>query len=252
MVGQEYQYVARTLADSLDTAQQMRALLLCARTAQADDLILEDATVLRRLAFLDHLGLSIVLHAGDEEHASPRPFGEQPVIVVAQVINHNGAEREGYSPGGLDVGDTAISNQTEARQVAVVVEHQVQLDRTLGAAEPRPIVHGQAQVNDVRVEADQLVLDAELLFAHGFGCHDVEQAVEDLLEQLSGAMSIDVGQRRAGRGFDAQMGQLALAALQPTFDFPQRVGAAQLVKQHTYKLAPARQALAPVLRPPFP
>ena len=44
------------------------------------------------------------------------------------------------------------------------------------------------------------------------------------------------------------MGQLALTALQPAFDFPQRVGATQLAEQHGDELAPARQPFAAVLR----
>ena len=50
----------------------------------------------------------------------------------------------------------------------------------------------------------------------------------------------------AGRGFDAQMGQLAFAALQPAFYLAQGMGAAQLTEQHADKLAPARQALAAI------
>ena len=93
VVGQEYQSVPSVFMDGLDAAQQMRAFFLCARASQADGLILEDVPVLRRFALLDHLELGIVLHAGDEAHAGISPFGEQPVVVVAPVINHDGARR---------------------------------------------------------------------------------------------------------------------------------------------------------------
>ena len=204
----------------------MRAFCLCARTSQAEGLILENVPVLRRFSLLDDLERGMVLHAGDEEHAGISPFGEQPVVVVAPVINHDGVGCEGYLPGGLDVGDFAVSHPSEARQITVVVEHQAQLDRTRGAAVLRPIVHRQAQVDHGRVEADQRVLEAECMFAHGCSRHDVEQLVEHLLAQFPRTMAIDVGARRAGRRFDAQVGQLALAAFQPAFYLPQGMGAA--------------------------
>jgi hypothetical protein len=176
----------------------MRAFCLCARTSQAEGLIFENVPVLRRFALLDDLERGMDLHAGDEEHARISPLGEQPIVVVAPVINHDGAGCEGYLPGGLDVGDFAVSHPAEARQIVVVVEHQVQLDRTRGAAVLRPIVHRQAQVDHGRVEADQRVLEAEFMFAHGCSRHDVEQPVEHLLAQFPRTMAIGVGARRAG------------------------------------------------------
>jgi hypothetical protein len=47
------------------------------------------------------------------------------------------------------------------------------------------------------------------------------------------------------------VGEFAFAALQPAFDLPQRMGAAQLAEQHGDKLTPARQPLAAVLCPRF-
>lgn len=55
MVGEEHEDVARVLANSLNAAQEMGALLLSTRAGKADDLILENIAVLRRDAFLDHL-----------------------------------------------------------------------------------------------------------------------------------------------------------------------------------------------------
>ena len=45
-------------------------------------------------------------------------------------------------------------------------------------------------------------------------------------------MRVGVGQRGTSRGFDAQVGELTFAALQPTFDLAQRMGTAQLAEQH--------------------
>ena len=79
----------------------MRAFLLRARAGEADDLVLEDASVLRRLAFLDHLELGAVLHAGGEARVGLRPFGEQPVVVVTPVVVDDGAGGEVDEVGGL-------------------------------------------------------------------------------------------------------------------------------------------------------
>src|SRR4029434_7967132 len=98
-----------------------------------------------------------------------------------------------------------------------------------------------------RVQTDQLVLEAELLLAYGLGGDLLEQGVEHFLEQLPGAMRVGVRKRGAGRGRDPQVGQLAFTASQPAFDFPQRMGAAQLTEQHRDKLAPTGDTLRRVL-----
>ena len=55
-------------------------------------------------------------------------------------------------------------------------------------------------------------------------------------------MLVGIGQRRAGRGGDAQMLELTLAAAPPPADLPQRMGAPQLAEQHRDELSPAREA----------
>jgi len=248
MIGEEDEDATRILAHSLDATQQMRALVLGTGAGQADGLILEDVPVLRRRMFFDHLKLGVVLHARDEVHAGIRPFGEQAIVVVAPVVHHDGARRKVHLPSSFDVVHLALSDETEARQVTVMVENKMQFDRALGAAELRPVVHGQAQVDHGRIKADQFVLEAELLLAHDLGGDDLEQAIEHLFEQFPRAMAIGIGQRRTGGGFYPQVCQFAFATLQPTFDLPQGMRPPQLAEQHGYELAPARQTLRAVFR----
>jgi hypothetical protein len=179
------------------------------------------------------------------------PLGEQPVVVVAPIIDDDGAGRKVHLIRRLDVGHLAVSDEAETGQIAVMVEHQVQFHRPLGATELRPVIEGQAQIDHGRVQTHQLVLEAELLLAHPFGRHDPVQAVEHLLEQPPGAVAVGVGERGAGRGFDAQVGKLAFTALEAPFDLPQGVRAAQLAEQHGDELTPARQPLGAVLCPGF-
>ena len=70
---------------------------------EPDDLVVDDVAVLRHGAFLDHLEEGVVLHAGDEEDPGIGPFGEQPVVVVAPIIDHDGAGGEAHLVGGLDI-----------------------------------------------------------------------------------------------------------------------------------------------------
>lgn len=90
----------------------------------------------------------------------------------------------------------------------------MQLDRALGGAELCPVMHGKAQVDDGRIDADRLVLEAKFLPARRDGGDRLEQAVEDLLEQFPRTMTIGIGQReRAGTSIPRWALSLATARL---------------------------------------
>lgn len=55
----------------------------------------------------------------------------------------------------------ALGNEPNARQVTIMVEQQVQLDRPLGAAKLRPVKQAYAQIHDGGVQAQQLVLETK-------------------------------------------------------------------------------------------
>jgi len=65
----------------------------------------------------------------------------------------------------LDVMNLALGDDTEAGQVPVMVEHHVQLHRSLGAPKFRPIEDTHTQIDHRRVQAHQLVLKRNLCFA---------------------------------------------------------------------------------------
>ena len=202
--------------------------------------------------FLNHFELGVVFHAGDEIDTGLGPYGEQPIVVVAPVIDHDSARCKLDLMGGTNVMYLALGDETKAWQVPIVVEHQMQLDRPFGAAKLGPVVHRQAQIDDGRVETDQLVLETEFLPAHRSGRDRGEQPVEHLFKQLPRSMAVGVGQRRAGGRLDAQVGQLAFATLQTAFNFPQGMGAAQLAGAHRDELAPDRQSFAAIFRASLP
>jgi hypothetical protein len=77
---------------------------------EPNGLVGEDAAVLRRLAFFEHLEQRVILHAGDEEHAGLSPAGKQAVVVVAAIIDHHRARSEADLMGHLDVMDSALGD----------------------------------------------------------------------------------------------------------------------------------------------
>ena len=98
VIAWEYQRFPGVFADGLDAAQEVWAFFLRTRTGQADGLVFKNIPVLWRVAFFDPLILRVVLHARDKKNTGPRPICEQSVVVVASVIHHDGAGREGNFP----------------------------------------------------------------------------------------------------------------------------------------------------------
>lgn len=179
---------------SFNATQQMGTFVLGRCSGESNGLIFEDAPVLWWLMLGNDLVERIALHAGDKVHPGLRPFGKQPVVVVPPVIDHDGVRRKSHLVRGFDVMHLAVSDQTKARQIAVVVQHQVQLDCALGASKLGSVVHGQAQVNDGGVQAHELVFEAKFLLTQGLGRDNAEQTVEHLLKQLPRPMCIGVRQ----------------------------------------------------------
>jgi hypothetical protein len=195
VVGQKHHDFAGILAQRLDAAQQMRALLLRSGASEPDDLVLEDVAVLGRFSCLDDLEQGVVLHARDEEHPGLGPFGKQSVIVVSPVIDDDRVRGKAHLMGRLDVMHLALGDDAKTGQISVVIEHQMQLDRALGAAKLRPVIHRQTQVDHSRVDAHELVLEAELALALHLGSDLLEQFVENLLRKLPRTVVVGIAQR---------------------------------------------------------
>src|ERR1035441_6461233 len=142
----------------------------------------------------------------------------------------------------LDFAGLAFRHHGERRQVAIVVQQQVQLDGALRLLVLRPVEHAHRQVDDAAVQTHQLVLETELLSpalaAHQFLALE-QRLFEHRLVQLPRSMLIGVGQRGSlGRHRHPQMLQLSLATRQTAANLAQRMRASQLAKQHGHELAP--------------
>ena len=147
--------------------------------------------------------------------------------------------------------DLALGQMSEDRQITVVIQKQMQFHRSLGLAESRPIVHVQAQINHAGVQAQELILEAQLLFGRQALCQ-AKLIVEDLLEDLPGPLGVGVGQGRTFRTFlEAQMIEFAFATGQAVADFAPRFGLGQLAEHHGDEFTPAAEALGGFLRTAF-
>jgi hypothetical protein len=135
----------------------------------------------------------------------------------------------------LAVGDTG-----KAGQVAFVVQKQVNLRRPFGALVLGPVKQTGAQIDASGVQAQQLVLEAELLLASGHAVALRQQILKHRLVQLPRPVFIGIGQRGpVGRAGNPQVPQLALTGRQAIANLAQGPGPAELAKQHGHKLAPA-------------
>ena len=242
MIRQEDQGVVLGGVVHLDPAQPVRAVRRGGPARQLDDLVPQDGAALGHPAPLDHLVHGVALQAGDEEHLLGRQLPKPRVINVPAGHDDDGARVKAQGAGHSDVMPLALGDDDHAGQVAVVIQQAMQLDRPLGAPELGPVEERRAQIDHRGIQTDQLVLEPELPAPVALGLAPPEQLLEHGAVELPRPMFIGIGQRRAGRGRDAQVPELALAAAQPAADLPQRMGAPELAEQHGDELPPAGEA----------
>jgi hypothetical protein len=98
------------------------------------------------------------------------------------------------------------------REIAVMVQKKVELDRPFGLAEGCPVEKGRAKVDHGRVETEESVLEAELLLWCN-GSALTEKLIEHLLVKLPRTLLVGIGERGSrGGGIYAQVLELPEAA----------------------------------------
>ena len=117
---------------------------------------------MRQLSLFQHDVIGVVLHPGDEVHALLAQLGEPPVVKVAAINGQQGSRLIAQLSGYPNLMLLAFGDHRIAGEKTVVIQQQMQLDRAFGAAESRPIENAGAQIDHRRVQADQLVFEAEL------------------------------------------------------------------------------------------
>src|SRR5690606_6307985 len=104
-----------------------------------------------------------------------------------------------------------------------MIQEQVQFYGSFGASKMSPVKERESQIDDCRVQAHQLVLEAELASPSSAGHHGLasrQQLFEDSLIQLPGPMLVSISQCRSFRRLtQSQVSALTFAAGQAATNF---------------------------------
>src|SRR5258708_14607098 len=132
-----------------------------------------------------------------------------------------------------------FGDHREGRQIAIVVQQQMQLHRSFGQAKLGPIKHGGAEIDDRGVQAQQGILESELpLLPRSWlaGRQDLalrQQLLKDRLLQLPRPMFVGVGQRGASRSrWQTQVPKFSFTRGQASADFTQDRKSTRLNSSH--------------------
>ena len=89
-----------------------------------------------------------------------------------------------------------FADMPEYWQVAVMVQQQVQFHRSFGPTPARPVEHTGAQLNGGAVQAQEPILETELL-AGADGAAVGQQIIKKPFKKFPGPVRVGVGKRRA-------------------------------------------------------
>jgi len=196
---------------------------------------------------------SIAFESANEEDTGVGPLKEEFKVTVAPVHSDDAAGGKRKMASGSDIGSLAIGDQGEVRQIAVVIQQQVELNGAFGLTEISPRKQAQAKVNGGGVEAEEPVPEAKLLlFARALTAAKVPQMKESILIKLPGTVGIGIGKcALGGGGAQSQVTELAAGDGQPVADLSQALGLGELTEEHGYILVPGVEALGVAFCPAF-
>jgi hypothetical protein len=164
------------------TAKQPRILKTCDRAGEADNLVSKDVPALRQGAVMYDFISGVVLESGNKENTGVIPLAKEFKVAVGPIHSDDAPGGKGEMAGSDDVGSLAFGDHGEVRQIAVVVKEQVELNGALGLTEISPGKQPEAEVDGAGVEAEQFVLETELLlFAGALAAAEVPQVKESFL-----------------------------------------------------------------------
>jgi hypothetical protein len=146
------------------------------------------------------------------------------------------------TPGDLHIRDLSLAQDGEFWKVPVMVQEQVQFDRSLGPSEMGPVEDAQTQIDGGRIEANEFVLEPEFFLSRKLASTSVEQLTKQMLIKLPGTMLIRIGQGGAAGSGDTEVLQFSLTTSQAPGNLPEGMGPAQLTEKHGHKLAPAGES----------
>ena len=118
----------------------------------------------------------------------------------------------------------------------------MEFDGSFGLAEKSPVKEADRQIDESRIQAEELIFEAELLLSDSLALEASEKQEEHFLEELPRAVFVGIGQGGVTGGGDAEVFQFTLTSAQAAGDFPEGMGSAQLAEEHGHKLSPAGEA----------
>jgi hypothetical protein len=239
VVCQEDQALSRVRDLHFDPSQRIGAFLDGLGTSEFNLFVLEHMAVLRDSFVPQDFVQSIVFHAGDKIDFLATPPAPEGIVGIASIIHNDGSGGEVESSGNLHIRNLSLAQDGKLGKVSVVVQKQVQFDRSLGPSKMGPVKDAQTQIDGGRIQADQLVLESEFLHSRKLASTSVEQLIKQKLIKLPGPVLIRVGQGGTAGSGDPKMFQLPLTTSQAPGNLPKGMGSAQLTEQHSHKLSPA-------------
>jgi len=178
---------------NFDHPERIRAFFPGERVRKFNDLIFQDISVSGKLPFPDDFILGVFLQFGHKIDLLGGPAAKEPVVVIGPVIDHDGSGREEDLAGDLDIGHFPFGNPGKVREIAVMVQEQVNFDGAFGAAEVSPVKEADRQINHGRIQADQFILEAELFLAEAFALDAFQEEEKEFLIKLPGPMFVGIG-----------------------------------------------------------
>ena len=97
---------------------------------------------------------SVVFEPCNEEDAGLGPLEEEFKVQVPPVDGDDATGGKREMAGGSDIGSLAIGDHGEVRQIAVVIQEQVELDGAFGLTEVSPGKQAETKVDGRGVEAE--------------------------------------------------------------------------------------------------
>ncbi len=242
VVRQEDQDLSRIRVLHFDPSQRIGAFLDGLGTSEFNLFILKHMAVLRDSFVPEDFVQSIVFHAGDKIDPLATPSAPEGIVGIAPIVNDDGSGGKVQFPGDLHIRDLSLAQDGKLGKISIVIQEQVQFDRSLGPSEMGPVKDAQTEIDGGRIEADQLVLESKFLLSRNLASTSIKQLNKQMLIELPGTVLIRIGQGGSAGSGDTKMFQFPLTASQPSSNLSEGMGSAQLTEKHGYKLSPASES----------
>ncbi len=196
-----------------------------------NSLVAQDVPSLGNRSFFDDPIMRVAAQAGDKEDALLGQAFKPGIVYIGAIENENGSGLKAQAARHLDFLYLARCGHYQLRQVALMVEDQMELGGTFGALVGGPIVQRGAKVDHSAAEGEERIAEAKTAGGARQALATVKQLLEDTLVELSGTMLVGIGEGGAlGRLRNTEMTKLALAGSQAPTDFAQGLSPSQLTK----------------------